>query len=295
MNARDKIDKHFIAIIHKEQLKAWKRASLRIFKLSFEDMTKPEIISKIMSEEYGKNIIPMSDAMYSAGRLQYEAEVRKMQGLVRKETPDFKYNFKATDKEALDILDRGNSLFISRYYDKQLEPQLKDKMAELISGQTGLKEVKESMAELLGWTGRKGLQSASNLVVTNDTWIRSVSATNVLEEVGRLKYKYFVTVDEVTSEICMALDGTEGEVENAIQLRDDYLAIPREDYTAFMEKSKEISPFINYDKDTNSFYKQGDNSGYRQTWTEDNIQDIPGIALPPFHQYCRTEIHTIKD
>jgi hypothetical protein len=296
MSERERIDNKYSREIAQEMVRAYNKAYQRIIKLSLDDMKDADLVNSIIEEEYKNTLLKNTNLSYDASKQQYENAIRTLQASFRRDTnsTDFKYRYNIDDKNMLDILDKQNSLFLTKYYDENLSDKVIEKLKEDVLNKQSKKEIANSIADILQWTGKKGHQSAYNLVVTNNTWVRSVASVTMMETAGVTKYRYLVTLDNVTSPICRALYGKEVEVKSGIKLRDDYLAIPRNDYNEFEKKSNELSPMLSYDEEKKVFYRSQDNkNSFKREWKESDVMSIPGIQLPPYHFQCRTELSII--
>lgn len=291
MNTRDKIDYQAIKTAKTLFQKAFGSAMAKISRLPAGDIQSVDLINDIIKTEFENTNILLSDAVYESAKSQYYNAIKTQQLIAARLGEKLSYKFNATDKTMLDIFDDGGSLFVTQMYDNILQGRVVDELKKMVSEGKSLKDTKTDIADLIGLTGKKALSNLASYVVTNNTWTRSIATTNLLERADAKAYKYIVVLDAVTTDICRALAGKELPVDRAIQLRDDYLAIPRDNYENFKAGIEQVSPLIAYDKENEVFYKQSQaGNGYKQIWTPDNILDIPGIALPPLHINCRTEI-----
>jgi hypothetical protein len=182
----------------------------------------------------------------------------------------------------MNILDRNNSLFVGKYFEEQAEPAIRAEMAKIITEQQSKADTAKAIQEMMIGQGKNSYAYSKMLVETNGTWARSIGKVSALEDAGVTEYFYQVTNDDVTSEICQALDGKSNTIQNAQQTRDDYLNMDTSDYKIAKSQLENFSPFIK--ATDNGFSAAGKN------YAADDIMDIPGIALPPFHANCRTEI-----
>lgn len=291
MNTRDKIDYQAIKTAKTLFQKAFGSAMAKISRLPADDVQSVDLLNDIIKTEFENTNILLSDAVYESAKAQYYNAIKTQQLIAARTGEKLSYKFNATDKTMLDIFDDGGSLFVTQMYDNILQGRVVDELKKMVSDGKSLKDTKSDIADLIGLTGKKALSNLASYVVTNNTWTRSIATTNLLERAEAKAYKYIVVLDAVTTDICRALAGKELPVDRAIQLRDDYLAIPRDNYDNFKTGVEQVSPLIAYDKENDVFYKQSQaGNGYKQIWTPDNILEIPGIELPPLHINCRTEI-----
>lgn len=291
MNTRDRIDYNAIKDTNRLLSRAFNSAIYKISLLDSNDIKDVELINTIIKTEFDDISLLLSDDIYNSTKEQYYNAIKNNQMIARKLNSKFNYKFNTTDKTMLDIFDDGGSLFISNIYDNNLEGKIVDELKKMTSEGKSLKDTKSDIANLLQITNNKALNQISNFIVTNNTWTRSIATTNLLERAGATKYKYLVVLDNKTSPICRALAGKEVSVDKAIKLRDEYVNIPRNDYDKFKETINEVSPLVAYNEETERFYYQSEkNTPYSREYSNDEILDMKGMALPPLHIGCRTEI-----
>ena len=291
MNTRDKID--YKAIKESKTLlqNAFNSAMAKISRLPANDIQSVDLVNNIIKTEFDNISILLSDNIYNSAKDQYYNAIKTQQLMAARTGEKLGYKFNATDKTMLDIFDDGGSLFVTQMYDNMLQGKVVDELKKMVSEGKSLKDTKNDIADMIGLTGKKALSNLASYIVTNNTWTRSIATTNLLERADAKAYKYIVVLDAVTTDICRALAGKELPVDRAMQLRDDYMAIPRNNYDDFKAEIEQVSPLIAYDKEKEVYYKQSQaDNAYKQIWTKDNILDIPGIELPPLHINCRTEI-----
>lgn len=284
MKVRNKIDHVYTLKIAQEMINALKKGFIQISKLTRDEMTENKIV-EILSKEYDNSLMRNSDNMYNMSKAQYEAAARKMSTSIRQNISEqYKYNFKNTDREMLNTLDRTNSLFIGKFFSNMQEPLIRSEMQKMAtSGLQSKTETVQAIADMLKEkAGRQAYNYSKMIVETNGTWARSISNTNLLEDVGITEYGYLVIEDNVTSEICLSMVGKTGTIQDATTLRDQYLNLDKTNYETAIDELKQISPFITA---TENGFKAGN-----RYFDKSQIENIPGIALPPFHANCRTEI-----
>ena len=285
MTVRNTIDIKFTNIVTRQIIDAYRRANSQIKKLDYHDITNIDRVVDIVSKEYDQSTVANSDNMYNMSRLQYSSAIRQIQAQIRKQANAYKYNYNKQDTATLNVLDQNNTLFVGKYFDNQAEQRIRTEMSKIITEQKTKKEVADSITKMLTIEGQYGYSYSKMIVETNGTWARSIGKTNVLEDSGFTTYEYLVTVDDVTSDICQELAGQQNTVQNAIDTRDDYLNIDTSDYKSAINDLNKVSPFITGNKET-GFMANG-------IKYSDPMQ-IAGIALPPFHPNCRTEIIAVS-
>jgi hypothetical protein len=204
---------------------------------------------------------------------------------------NYRYNFDTTDKNILDLIDQGNALFMNQLYGNTVEPKIIEEMKKMTYAGKTKTEVAESIANILNLSGSKAINSIARSVINTNTMTRSIATANSLETAGATKYKYLVTLDNVTTDVCRALYGKTGEVSAVLKTRDAIVSIPRDNYDTFIKQMDAVSPMLSVDKETGLIYKDSDRGkSFKQTWKPSEVLTIPGIAIPPLHQNCRTEI-----
>jgi hypothetical protein len=291
MNKRDQIDYQVMRENNKLINSAFNRAFAKISRLNFNDMLDAQLINQIIKTEFDAVVIPVSDTLYGGIKQQYESAVRKAQADLRRGDRNFKYDFDVTDKNMLDLLDNGNSLFMNQLYNSTVEGKVIDSMKKMVSDGKSKKDVADEIADMLNLTGRKAINSIARSVINTNTLTRSIATANALERAGAVKYKYIVILDNVTTDVCRALYGKTGEVSDVIKTREEIINIPRTDYETYLNKMNDVSPMISRDSETGLLYRDQDRGKpFKPTWSEKDVMKIPGIQLPPIHQNCRTEI-----
>lgn len=282
MKIRDLLDKKYTKKVTQEIINSFRRAYAEIAKLPYDEITENRVI-EIMSEQYERSAVNNSDNLYNMSKDQYDAAIRKMSASIRQDVNGFKYSYNQVDRQMLNILDQNNTLFIGKFFDNQLEPVIRAEMSKILTEQQTKKDTALSIAQMLkDKAGAYAYNYSKMIVETNGTWARSIGNTNAMEEAGVTEYEYLVTDDDLTSDICQALIGKTGTIENAITTRDQYLAMPTTSYEAGRDYLERVSPFIR---------AQGEGfSAGGKYYDKSQIENIPGIALPPFHPNCRTEI-----
>jgi len=286
MKIRELLDKKYTKKVTQEIINSFRRAYAEIAKLPYAKITENRVL-EIMSEQYERSAVNNSDNLYNMSKDQYDAAIRKMSASIRQDVNGngFKYSYNQVDRQMLNVLDQNNTLFIGKFFDNQLEPAIRAEMSKILTEQQTKKDTALAIAQMLkDKAGAYAYNYSKMIVETNGTWARSIGNTNALEEAGVTEYEYLVTDDDVTSEICQALIGKTGTIQNAITTRDQYLATPtgEDDYDKAKAHLEKISPFIRAQGDgfmANNIY-----------YDKSQIENIPGIALPPFHPNCRTEI-----
>ena len=282
MTVRNKIDVQFTKLVTDEIINAFRRAYNQINKLSLDEMRDIDQIIDIISQEYDQSAVVNSDYLYNMSRSQYGAAIRQVQAQIRQQLTDYKYLFDRIDRDQLNILDQNNTLFIGKYFTEQAEAGIRSELAKIITEQQTKKDTAAAIADMLTIQGKYANSYSRMLVETNGTWSRSIAKSTALEDAGFTEYTYQVTVDDVTSPICQALAGKTNRVENALRTRDNYLSIDTSNYNRAKSQLENFSPFI---RETADGFEAGGRS-----YTAEQIMQIPGIALPPFHPNCRTEI-----
>lgn len=291
MNARDTIDYQTIVESNILIARAFTSANSKISRLPASDLANIDLLNSIVKTEFDNISILLSDKIYESAKNQYYSAIRQNRMLSGRLGHRIGYDFNATDKAMLDIFDDGGSLFISNVYDNNLQGRVVDEMKKMVSEGKSLKDTKDDLGKLLNITGKRALSNLASHVVTNNTWARSIATTNLIERSGAKSYKYLVVLDAKTSAICRELAGKEMPIEKAVKLRDEFINIPRDNYSNFINRLNDVSPTISYDEEKKIFYKQSDaDKPYKQIWTKDSIETIPGIELPPLHIRCRTEV-----
>lgn len=291
MLKRDIIDYQVIKENNRIINLAFNKAFAKISRLNFDDMLDVDIINDIIKTEFNSVVIPISDTLYEGVKDQFDSAIRKAQADLRKSNSSFRYNFNTTDKNMLDLLDQGNSIFMNQLYNSTIEGKVIDSMKSMVSEGKTKTQIAEEISNMLNLTGNKAINSIARTVINSNTMTRSIATANALERSGATKYKYIVTLDNVTSDVCRALYGKTGDVSNVIKTRDNIINIPRDNYDTYLTQMDNISPMLSVDSETGYIYKDSDrNSPYKQMWKPSDIMNITGIAIPPLHQNCRTEI-----
>jgi hypothetical protein len=292
-SVRDKIDFAVVKEINAMLNKAFNSAYNKIAMLSLSDIKDVDRVNEIIKTSFDSVVIPVSDTVYGGIKSQYENAIRVAQKSLRSVDTSFKYNFNIKDKTMLDTLDKGNSLFLSSQYDDALKDKIISSMKELVTGDKTKKEITDDIANLLGSVGKKAVNQIGNMVVTSNTWSRSIATVNLMEVAEVTEYKYIVVNDNVTTDFCLNLIGKTGKLSDAKLLRDKYISLDRTDSTKFYNDVQNVSPDIYEDKDTGNFYTKNAITDVRKDYSKEQIMNIAGIALPPFHNFCRTEIAVI--
>lgn len=291
---RDKIDFEVVKEINAIFNRAFNSAYNKIAMLSLADIKDAERINDIIKTEFDRVVIPVSDSVYGGIKTQYEAAIRQAQKTLRGIDSSYRYNFDVVDKNMLDTLDKGNSIYLSQQYDSSFKTDVIESMKKLVTGERTKKEITDDIAKFLGATGKKAVNQVAGMVVTSNTWSRSIATTNMMQDAGVVEYKYLVVLDNVTTTFCRNLAGKTNRVSNAALLRDKYISLDRNDSEKFYDEVQRISPNIYEDPAKGVYYTVNSNTKSRIEYSKENIMNIPGIELPPFHPWCRTEVAIVS-
>ena len=244
-----------------------------------------ENFEEALKEIEGEIDFELSETVNEYLRKEYKKQVRKQMRMMKKNPTSYNYNL--IDSNTLTALSQQNIKMIVNLSSKVMNDYLKKNYSETLDFivQTGeKKETIEAMQAMIKGIQPKLAQYSNTIVQTSGTMVRALAGTNALEKAGVTKYTYIVVKDSVTTEICQSLIGKVVEIERAIEQRDAILAIEG-DGEQVRNQLKAISPMIKVTED--GFEANG------ITYTESEIMDIPGVALPPFHYGCRTEIRIL--
>lgn len=283
---RNQIDSVYTKAVSDQILNAYRRAYNQIIKLPIESLTVDNMM-EIIDKEYNQSAVANSDLLYSMSKDQYSSAIRSIQSQIRNTVNNYKYSYDRIDRDQLNILDQNNTLFIGKYFSEQAADRLQEELANIIVEQNTKAKATERIASLMQLEGKKAYSYSKMIVETNGTWSRSVAKTTALEDAGFTEYTYLVTEDDVTSDICQSLAGKTNTVQNALRTRDSFLNMDTTNYDRAKAEFDRFSPMITGNED-DGFSAAGRN------YTSDEIMNIPGIALPPFHYNCRTEIAVFK-
>lgn len=286
MTVRNQIDIRFTRLLSEQMIKAYRQALNKIYGLPLDQMQDIDTVISLIKAEYDQSAVINSDNLYSASKLQYQSAIRQIQAQIRQSLDNFKYQYNRQDRDILNILDQNNTLFIGKYFYNQVEPLIRAEMAKIITEQQTKKDTANAIREMMIGQGKSGYGYSKMIVETNGTWARSIGKTNAMERAEFKQYQFVATVDDVTSDICQEMNGKIFTVEDAQNVRDEYLSIDTSDYNTAIEQLESFSPFV---KQTKTGWSAGN-----KNYGKDNFLDIPGVMMPPLHPNCRSEIEPIE-
>lgn len=114
--------------------------------------------------------------------------------------------------------------------------------------------------------------------------IRAFGILSVLSAVGIQKYRIQAVLDDNTTDVCLALNGTEISVDSAIEV------VTELSESISMSEVVSSSPFLKVIGDDLALPNG-------KTIGEVNEKSLiaSGVALPPYHHRCRTSIEPVKE
>lgn len=248
-----------------------------ILKSLYDGDLDPEKVFEIMKEKLGvdlaneleKPIFEWTKSVYMFGLGEVSNQV------------DVKLSFTLTDKKAVDIMSKHNIFFIGEYYDHNNGNVMKNEIAQMFAEAVRTDQMAEKIESLLELDKKLSTNYFEGFVEHATSRIRNVSNIAGYEKAG-IEYAEVVAImDDLTSDICLEMNGRLIPVRQMIKIRDDILSIQTDDRSVQEIKNelKEIVPFWK-DKDT------------EEIKGKDTIEILdlhPGLALPPYHWRCRTQ------
>lgn len=208
-------------------------------------------------------------------------------------------SFTLKDEEATKALGRLVSGSIGDHFDKTRKPIITESILEgviqegmtneeaatflqkeltrrLGGTEAALSAVPESIAAL----GQNSINAYfQGLVATNMNWAQNFSRVNAMREADITRYQLAVVVDGATSDICLDMVGRTFELKQAIDYMDNVLEA---------ESADEIKDFAPWREDLSEF---GLSRG--ESLNSPSAADVlaaNGMAMPPYHGHCRTEV-----
>lgn len=204
--------------------------------------------------------------------------------------------YTAMDTNIVNQLVNLTMISIGDHFPKTLKPTVTKKIIEGVHGR-GLNKaqasdfLKTELTKVLGSTNqtvppaiRKLGQERTNayfkgLVDTNGNFARNFSQTTAMDEAEIAQYEVVAIMDNLTSQICRQMDGRVFELRYAVQHRNDVLEMEN------VEQLKEYAPW------RDSVSEIGVKPGSKNTPKAQEVLAANGMAMPPYHFRCRTEVH----
>lgn len=240
--------------------KAWKAAARkRLDRLQRDLVASGGKIPKATREAFGEYL--------AAGFLLGQTEVAKSLG--------WEAGFSLVDQDAISGLTNSGLYWVGNHYGDALD---QDKLlaateAMIRSGKGRVEGGKLLEQAFLG-EFHKSDSYWRGLAATAATRSRSFGAMSGMEAAGATRYEYVNPLDERTSAVCEALDGTSFTVKGSLELRDKLLAVDNP------EDWKAISP---WPKPQDLVGLDGELLGSAELQAK-------GIAWPPLHFHCRSSV-----
>lgn len=255
-------------------------------------------------------VAQLAAAMEATGQVLPDAEAADLGRLLasayrlgKKEVAQplgFAADFALRDRDALHALHDSGIYWIGKHYGEALDqPKLLQVVKETMLDQgLGRAAAGRKLAEAFGGEIQKSESYWRGLAATVATRARSFGAIEAMHASGGRRYEFVNPDDEVTSDVCRALNGTTFTVAGGIALRDKLLAAKTP------EEWKAISPWPKggdlFNDEGKALYKAGTFHD-AETGILDRTKAAPylrkpaelqagGIAWPPLHFHCRSSI-----
>lgn len=195
----------------------------------------------------------------------------------------FKLAFDVIDNEAIKILSKQNLFWIDNYFSDKLSSYFSETLEGYFNAGKTLEEVALEYQETLSTRKNNEIEYFDFIAEHQTNTIRELGKINAFEKAGIEYYEIKAIIDDRTSDICLALNGTIIPVSRAIAYRDNILSL------SDPEDIKKASPW----------YKINDIIPNGSDLTQDELKGFkvepeslpPGAEVPPFHGRCRTEIY----
>lgn len=207
------------------------------------------------------------------------------------------------DRDAIAGLSSTGLLWVGDAYGDRLNQRRILDVVErtMIRGGLGREEGGRALRAEFGDQFKRSDRYWEMLAATTATRARSVGSLAAMERCGVVTYEYVNPLDERTSDVCRALDGTIYKVKTSVALRDRMVAASSPD------EYKAIAPWPRggdvYTAEGAALYKSG---AFRaEDGTLDTAKAKPylkpsgelaaaGIAIPPLHGHCRSTIEVAE-
>lgn len=195
----------------------------------------------------------------------------------------FKLAFDVKDTNAIKILAKQNLFWIDNYFSDKLSSYFSETLDGYFQAGKTLEEVALEYQETLSTRKNNEIEYFNFLAEHQTNTIRELGKINAFEKAGIEYYEIKAIIDDRTSEICLALNGTIIPVSRAIEYRDNILSL------SDPEDIKNASPWLK----VNDIIPNGSDLTREQIGdTKIDPQSLPpGATVPPFHGRCRTEIY----
>lgn len=211
----------------------------------------------------------------------------------------FAADFTLADRDACHALHNSGVYWIGKHYGEAID---QDKMLQVVKETMldqglGRAHAGKKLAEAFGGELHRSESYWTGLAATIATRARSFGAIEAMHASGGRRYEFINPMDEVTSDVCRALDGTTFTVAGGLALRDKLLqAKTPEEWTAISPWPKAHTLFT---PEGAELYKA--KAFHAEDGTLDKEKAAPylrkpadlqagGIAWPPLHFHCRSSI-----
>lgn len=189
--------------------------------------------------------------------------------------------FSLVDQDAIAGLSRSGLWWIGEHYGDALdEGRILTAVDKMIRSGSGRVKGGEILRQALGAEFHRSDVYWRGLAATVATRARSFGALSGMEATGGTRYEYVNPVDERTSDVCRALDGTTFTVKGSIELRERLVGANPADSP---EAWKAIAPWP----------KLRELKGPGGQLLDPAELQAKGIAWPPLHFHCRSSIDVV--
>lgn len=238
------------------------------------------VMEEAIMDMYRMSKIAMTNQLYNQKRISSRGEISAFGG---------------RDEHAVEVLQRNQHIYVQQGVRNKIEDfdeRARAVLSDAVERNLSRKAVSDELYRAFGNT----VDDERYWNIVGSAWMnktRNVSALEAFDEVGIEEYQILAVMDERTSAICRALNGTIYSVK--VQIDIERRAAASDDLDALTK----ITPWLStrQDKDGNTTIGVKQPSGrfsavaVNGDFTKDpkKLQEM-GFALPPFHGLCRTTI-----
>lgn len=192
-----------------------------------------------------------------------------------------KLSFTLTDKKAVEIMNKHNIFFIGEYYDHNNGNIMKNNIAQIFAEAVRTDEMAEKIESLLELDKKQSINYFEGFVEHATSRIRNVANISGYEKAGIEYAEVVAIIDDLTSEICLEMNGRLIPVKQMVKIKDEILSITTE-HRSVQEIKDELKNIV-------PFWKDKDTEEIKGKETIEILDLHPGLALPPYHWRCRTQ------
>lgn len=220
-----------------------------------------QIFTRHMSKSFADAV---EDSVFTATEDTYKIGIKDALKPLK-----LRMSFSVMDRNATEILGKHNLFWCRNYYSDNLQAVIDNQLNEYFTSKRTIHDIAGDLSAQLSKIDRRNtpryFQGLAEHVTNR---VRELGKVSGFEKGKITHYRIVAKIDERTSKICRKLNGTKIPVKNSIEFRDKILSLKSP------AEIKEFAPWV------------------RETSVDRiDTSKLPlGLALPPYHYFCRTQV-----